>query len=63
MSWGVGQTDSLFMGPDTSVRSLLGGLIQKDIPKRKLCGLLSKTFSVHRQLTFPVFMLSPRATG
>lgn len=47
MSWGVGQTDSLFMGPDTSVRSLLGGLIQKDIPKRKLCGLLSKTFSVH----------------
>ena len=59
----MGRTDPLLMGPDTSVRSLLGGLIQKDIPKRDLCSLLSKTLSAPRQLTLPIFTLSPKETG
>lgn len=54
---GGGQTDPLFMGPDTSVRSLLGSLIQKDIPKRKLCSLLSQTSSAQDSSPCP-FLLS-----
>lgn len=60
---GVGRTDPQLMGPDTSVRSLLGGLIQKDIPKKERCSLLCKTFRAPRQPTLPIFFLIPKETG